>query len=59
MRVVESDVLDSETLEAAMAGQDVVYANLVGELEQPERFFRIIEKSSVFWIQHYPDWFKG
>ena len=30
VRVVEGDVLDTKTLEAAMAGQDVVYANLAG-----------------------------
>jgi len=34
VRVVEGDVLDMETLTAAMAGQDVVYANLAGQLEQ-------------------------
>jgi uncharacterized protein YbjT (DUF2867 family) len=34
VRVVEGDVLDMKTLEAAMAGQDVVYANLAGDLEQ-------------------------
>jgi uncharacterized protein YbjT (DUF2867 family) len=34
VRVVEGDVLDSKTLVAAMSGQDVVYANLAGELEQ-------------------------
>jgi len=34
VRVVEGDVLDTKTLEAAMAGQDVVYANLAGQLEQ-------------------------
>ena len=34
VRVVEGDVLDVRTLEAAMAGQDVVYANLSGQLEQ-------------------------
>jgi uncharacterized protein YbjT (DUF2867 family) len=37
VRVVEGDVLDSQTLEAAMAGQDVVYANLAGDLEQQTR----------------------
>jgi uncharacterized protein YbjT (DUF2867 family) len=31
-RVVEGDVLDSERLKEAMAGQDVVYANLAGGL---------------------------
>ena len=34
VRVVEGDVLDMKTLEAAMAGQDVVYANLAGQLEK-------------------------
>jgi uncharacterized protein YbjT (DUF2867 family) len=34
VRVVEGDVLDGQTLEAAMTGQDIVYANLAGELEQ-------------------------
>jgi uncharacterized protein YbjT (DUF2867 family) len=37
VRVVEGDVLDNKTLEAAMAGQDVVYANLAGDLEQQAR----------------------
>jgi uncharacterized protein YbjT (DUF2867 family) len=37
VRVVEGDVLDQKSLEAAMAGQDVVYANLAGELEQQAR----------------------
>lgn len=35
--VVEGDVLDSETLRAAMQGQDVVYANLAGEMAQQAR----------------------
>jgi len=30
--IVEGDVLDRETLKAAMQGQDVVYANLAGEM---------------------------
>ena len=34
VRVVEGDVLDTKALESAMAGQDVVYANLAGQLEQ-------------------------
>jgi uncharacterized protein YbjT (DUF2867 family) len=37
VRVVEGDVLDTKTLESAMAGQDVVYANLAGHLEQQAR----------------------
>ena len=34
VRVVEGDVLDTKILTAAMAGQDVVYANLAGDLEK-------------------------
>ena len=34
IRVVEGDVLDSAKLTQAMIGQDVVYANLDGSLEQ-------------------------
>ena len=37
VRVVEGDVLSQKSLESAMAGQDVVYANLAGELEQQAR----------------------
>jgi uncharacterized protein YbjT (DUF2867 family) len=37
VRVVEGDVLDMKTLESSMAGQDVVYANLAGQLEQQAR----------------------
>lgn len=37
IRVIEGDVLDLKTLEAAMAGQDVVYANLAGQMEQQAR----------------------
>ncbi|MEK5280001.1 MULTISPECIES: SDR family oxidoreductase [Paenibacillus] len=33
-RVIEGDVMDLETLKKAMAGQDVVYANLAGNLEK-------------------------
>ncbi len=32
-RIVESDVLDYDQLREAMTGQDVVYANLSGDLE--------------------------
>ncbi len=35
--VVEGDVLDSKTLMAAMQGQDVVYANLAGDMAQQAR----------------------
>ncbi|MBT2656017.1 NAD(P)H-binding protein [Bacillus sp. ISL-18] len=34
VRVIEGDVLDLEKLKEAMIGQDVVYANLAGNLEQ-------------------------
>jgi uncharacterized protein YbjT (DUF2867 family) len=34
VRVIEGDVLDIEKLKEAMIGQDVVYANLAGNLEQ-------------------------
>lgn len=37
VRVVEGDVLDLKTLDAAVAGQDVIYANLSGEMEQQAR----------------------
>jgi uncharacterized protein YbjT (DUF2867 family) len=33
-RVVQGDVLDAATLTQAMTGQDVVYANLAGDLER-------------------------
>jgi uncharacterized protein YbjT (DUF2867 family) len=34
VRVIEGDVLDNEKLKEAMIGQDVVYANLDGQLER-------------------------
>ncbi|UOF91970.1 SDR family oxidoreductase [Fodinisporobacter ferrooxydans] len=34
VRVIEGDVMDIEKLQEAMNGQDVVYANLAGNLEQ-------------------------
>jgi uncharacterized protein YbjT (DUF2867 family) len=34
VRVIEGDVMNSERLKEAMIGQDVVYANLAGNLEQ-------------------------
>jgi len=37
VRIVEGDVLDTKKLKEAMAGQDVVYANLAGDLEQMAR----------------------
>lgn len=37
VRIVEGDVLDSDTLTNAMQGQDVVYANLAGAMEAQAR----------------------
>lgn len=37
VRIVESDVLDSTALQAAMHGQDVIYANLAGDLAAQAR----------------------
>jgi uncharacterized protein YbjT (DUF2867 family) len=37
VRVVEGDVLDSDTLRSAMQGQDVVYANLAGDMRSQAR----------------------
>jgi uncharacterized protein YbjT (DUF2867 family) len=34
VRAIEGDVMDIEKLKAAMMGQDVIYANLSGDLEQ-------------------------
>jgi uncharacterized protein YbjT (DUF2867 family) len=34
VRLVEGDVLDTAALDAAMSGQDVVYANLSGDMEK-------------------------
>jgi nucleoside-diphosphate-sugar epimerase len=48
VRIVEGDVLDTRTLEAAMAGQDVVYVNLAGPLEQQARnIVKAMEKDGV------------
>lgn len=37
VRIVEGDVFDRATLESAMKGQDVVYANLAGAMAQQAR----------------------
>ena len=37
VRLVEGDVLDKAALDAAMAGQEVVYANLSGDMEKQAR----------------------
>ncbi len=48
VRVVEGDVLDTKALESAMAGQDVVYANLAGQLEQQARcIVKAMEKTGL------------
>ncbi len=63
VRVVEGDVLDTQTLEATMAGQDVVYANLAGDLEQQARCIvntmqktGIIEASELDYTILRPAW---
>ncbi|WP_029000990.1 NAD(P)H-binding protein [Azohydromonas australica] len=46
--VVEGDVLDQAKLEAAMAGQDVVYANLAGPMEkQAQSIVRAMHATGV------------
>lgn len=47
--VIEGDVLETATLEAAMAGQDVVYANLSGALEQ--QVSRIVSAMNAVGVQ--------
>ena len=47
-RVVEGDVLDADALDAAMAGQDVVYANLGGEIVgQAEAVVAAMDRAGV------------
>ena len=46
--IVDGDVLDLRTLTAAMQGQDVVYANLAGEMErQAERIVEAMHATGV------------
>jgi len=46
--VVEGDVLDTATLDAAMAGQDVVYANLSGAMaKQADAIIAAMHKANV------------
>jgi uncharacterized protein YbjT (DUF2867 family) len=48
VRVVEGDVLDAKALEPVMVGQDVVYANLAGQLEQQARcIVKAMEKTGL------------
>ena len=47
-RVVEGDVLDREQLDAAVRGQDIVYANLAGDLDaQAERIVEAMTTAGV------------
>ncbi|MGW4563796.1 NAD(P)H-binding protein [Streptomyces sp. NPDC004561] len=47
-RVIEGDVLDAEVLGAAVQGQDVVYANLAGRIdEQARRIVAAMEDAGV------------
>jgi uncharacterized protein YbjT (DUF2867 family) len=46
--IVEGDVLDPETLKAAMKGQDVVYANLAGDMKaQAEHIVEAMHATGV------------
>ena len=48
VRVIEGDVLDDKTLDAAMAGQDRVYANLSGRMEEQARnIIKAMHKAGV------------
>jgi len=48
VRVIEGDVLDQKTLEDAVAGQDVVYANLSGRMEEQARLIiQAMNKANV------------
>jgi len=48
VRIVEGDVLDEATLEGAMTGQDVVYANLSGKMGAQARVIvRTMERLSL------------
>ena len=47
-RVIEGDVLDPAALEAALAGQDIVYANLGGEVSRrAEALVTALDKAGV------------
>jgi uncharacterized protein YbjT (DUF2867 family) len=48
VKIVEGDVLDLETLSGAMKGQDVVYANLAGDMKkQAERIVEAMHASGL------------
>src|SRR5918996_6270481 len=44
-RVVEGDVLDREQLDPAVRGQDIIYANLAGDLDEQAQ--RIVESMTT------------
>lgn len=47
-RIVQGDVMDAETLKSAMAGQDVVYANLFGDMDvQAEAIVAAMKETGV------------
>lgn len=47
-RIIEGDVLDMNTLKEAMKGQDIVYANLAGDLEQmAKNIVKAMEETGV------------
>lgn len=47
-KIVEGDVLDQELLLQAMSGQDLVYANLFGQMDvMAESIVKAMEKQSV------------
>lgn len=48
-RVVEGDVLDRKQLDPAVRGQDIVYANLAGDLEDQAR--KVVESMSAAGVQ--------
>ena len=48
VRVIEGDVLNDKTLDTAMAGQDCVYANLSGRMEEQARsIIKAMHKAGV------------
>jgi uncharacterized protein YbjT (DUF2867 family) len=47
-RIIEGDVLDFEQLKNAIEGQDIVYANLAGELEAMAKYIvRAMEETNI------------
>jgi uncharacterized protein YbjT (DUF2867 family) len=48
VRIIEGDVLDTNKLKEAMVGQEVVYANLAGDLEQQAKnIVKAMDESGV------------